>query len=81
MKISLLVPSRERLNLKFTLIASLIASTNNINNIELIFGIDKDDPTRETAHKIAEAIPFVKIIDIENNNKFIGINKIWNCIR
>ena len=80
MKISLLVPSRERLNLKFTLIASLIASTNNINNIELIFGIDKDDPTRETAHKIAEAIPFVKIIDIENNNKFIGINKIWNLL-
>lgn len=79
-KISLLVPSRERLNLKLTLISSIITSVDDIKNVELIFGIDEDDPTREIVYKIAAAIPFVKIIDIQNNGKFIGINKIWNLL-
>jgi hypothetical protein len=79
-KISLLVPSRERLNLKLTLISSIITSVDDINNVELIFGIDKDDPTRDIVYKIAEAIPFVKIVDIKNDGKFIGINKIWNLL-
>jgi hypothetical protein len=79
-KISLLVPSRERLNLKLTLISSIITTVDDINNVELIFGIDEDDPTRDIVYKIANAIPFVKIIDIKNDNKFIGINKIWNLL-
>jgi hypothetical protein len=79
-KISLLVPSRERLNLKLTLISSIITSVDDINNIELIFGIDEDDPTRDIVYKIANAIPFVKIVDIKNDGKFIGINKIWNLL-
>jgi hypothetical protein len=79
-KISLLVPSRERLNLKLTLISSIITSVDDINNVELIFGIDEDDPTRDIAYKIADAIPFVKIVDIANDGKFIGINKIWNLL-
>lgn len=79
-KISLLVPSRERLNLKLTLISSIITTVRDINNVELIFGVDEDDPTRDIAYKIADAIPFVKIIDIQNNGKFIGINKIWNLL-
>lgn len=79
-KISLLVPSRERLNLKLTLISSIITTVSNINDVELIFGIDEDDPTRDTVYKIAAAIPFVKIVDIKNNGKFIGINKIWNLL-
>jgi hypothetical protein len=80
MKISLLVPSRERLNLKLTLISSIITTVSDINNVELIFGIDEDDPTRDTVYKIASAIPFVKIVDIKNNGKFIGINRIWNIL-
>jgi len=32
-KISLLVPSRERLNLKLTLISSIITSVHYINNV------------------------------------------------
>tara|TARA_E500000318_G_C3489487_1_gene183734 strand:- start:70 stop:822 length:753 start_codon:yes stop_codon:yes gene_type:complete len=79
-KISLLVPSRERLNLKLTLISSIITTVKNINNVELIFGIDEDDPTKNIVKKISDAIPFVKIIDIQNNKKFIGINKIWNLL-
>jgi len=80
MKISLLVPSRERLNLKLTLISSIITSAKNINNIDLVFGVDEDDPTREIVYKIADAIPFVRIVDIKNNGKFIGINRIWNIL-
>ncbi len=80
MKVSLLVPSRERLNLKLTLISSIITTVKDINNVELIFGIDEDDPTRDTVYKMAEAIPFVKIVDIKNEGKFIGINKIWNLL-
>ena len=79
-KISLLVPSRERLNLKLTLISSIITTVVDINNVELIFGIDEDDPTREIIYKISNAIPSVKIIDIPNNGKFIGINRIWNLL-
>lgn len=80
MKISLLVPSRERLNLKLTLISSIITSVTDINNVELVFGIDEDDPTRDIVYKIAKAIPFVRIVDIKNNGKFIGISKIWNIL-
>ena len=79
-KISLLVPSRERLNLKLTLISSILTTVKDINNVELLFGIDEDDPTRDIAYKISNAIPFVKIIDIKNDKKFIGINKIWNML-
>lgn len=79
-KISLLVPSRERLNLKLTLISSIITTVSDINNVELIFGIDEDDPTRDIVYNISKAIPFVKVIDIKNNGKFIGINKIWNIL-
>jgi hypothetical protein len=79
-KISLLVPSRERLNLKLTLISSIITSVHDINNVELIFGIDEDDPTRDVVYKIAAAIPFVTVVDIKNDGKFIGINRIWNLL-
>jgi hypothetical protein len=79
-KISLLVPSRERLNLKLTLLSSIITTVSDINNVELIFGVDADDPTRDIAYKIAAAMPFVKIVDIQNNGKFIGINRIWNLL-
>jgi len=80
MKISLLVPSRERLNLKLTLISSIITTASDINNVELVFGIDEDDPTREIAYKLTKAIPFVRIVDIKNDGKFIGINRIWNIL-
>lgn len=80
MKVSILVPSRERLNLKLTLISSIITSAENINDIEIVFGIDDDDPTKFVVEKIARAIPCVKIVNIQNNGKFIGINKIWNIL-
>lgn len=80
MKICLLIPSRERLNLKLTLISSIITTVNDINNVSLYFGIDDDDPTKPIVEKIRRAIPFVNIIPIHNQGKFIGINNIWNIL-
>jgi len=34
----------------------------------------------EIAEKISKAIPFVHIVPIHNEGKFIGINKIWNIL-
>ena len=45
MKLGLLIPSRERLNLKLTLISSIITTVDDIDNVTLYFGIDEDDPT------------------------------------
>ena len=74
----MLIPSRERLNLKLTLISSIITSVDDINNVNLYFGIDDDDPTRDMAYKIADAIPFVHIVPIHNDGKFIGLGRMWN---
>lgn len=81
MKIAILVPSRERMNRRLTLLTSIITSVSDINNVNIYFGVDKDDPTRDLIYKVSKAIPFVKIIDIENDGKFIGLGKMWNiCV-
>jgi hypothetical protein len=80
MKIGLLMPVRERLNLTLTLICSIITTVKDIENIEILMGIDDDDPTRDIQYKISKSLPFVKIIPIHNEGKFIGINRIWNIL-
>jgi hypothetical protein len=81
MKIGIHVPSRERMNRRLTLLTSIITSVNNINNVNVYFGVDEDDPTRKLIYKVADAIPCVKIINIKNDGKFIGLGKMWNqCV-
>jgi hypothetical protein len=81
MKIAILVPSRERMNRRLTLLTSIITSVSDINNVNIYFGVDKDDPTRDLIYKVFKAIPCVKIVDIENDGKFIGLGKMWNiCV-
>ena len=81
MKIAILVPSRERMNRRLTLITSIITTVSDINNVNIYLGVDKDDPTRNLIYKVAAAIPCVKIIDIDNNGEFIGLGKMWNiCV-
>lgn len=81
MKIAILVPSRERMNRRLTLLTSVITSVSDINNVNIYFGVDKDDPTRDLIYKVSKAIPCVKIVDIENDGKFIGLGKMWNiCV-
>jgi hypothetical protein len=82
MQIAIIVPSRERMNRRLTLLTSIITSVDDINNIKVYFGIDKDDPTRNLAYKIAAAVPCVKIVDIETHGKFPGLGKLWNiCVK
>ena len=82
MKIALLVPSRERILGKRSLAESIIRTANDINNVNLYFGIDDDDPTKSEAIKISDEFPFVKIIEIHNNGKFDGLGKLWNiCLK
>ena len=56
MKISILVPTRERMNNRLTLVFSILSTVNDINNVDIYFGVDKDDPTLETIKKISEGI-------------------------
>lgn len=79
-KISILIPSRERINLKLTLISSLLTTCKDVDNIEVIFGTDDDDPKKAIIERICKNLSFVKNIIIKNNGKFIGINKIWNIL-
>ena len=78
MKIAILVPSRERMNRRLTMLMSILTSVKDINNVNVYFGVDEDDPTRDRIKKIAAAIPCVKSVDIKNEGKFIGLGKMWN---
>jgi hypothetical protein len=81
MKIAIIVPTRERVNRSVTLLFSIISTVKDINNVNVYFGLDEDDPTRDVMIKIAAAIPCVKIINIKNNGQFLGLGKLWNiCV-
>lgn len=80
MKIAILVPSRERMNNRLTLLFSIITTVNDINNITVYFGVDKDDPTLETIKKVAKAITCLKVIEIDNRGEFLGLGKLWNIL-
>ncbi len=79
MKISLLCPSRERLNKFLTFTNSIITTADNINNIELVLGVDEDDPKYEVYKRIANNLSFVKFIPIQEGLfKEEGLSGIWN---
>jgi len=80
MKIALLVPSRERIDLKKRIIQSLLSTTNSPDNFTLYFGVDDDDPQRDLAIDLSRQYNFVKVVGIHNNGKFIGLGKIWNIL-
>jgi len=80
MKISILVPTRERMNHRLTLIFSILSTVDDIDNVDVYFGIDKDDPTLDTMKRISKGLTCLKIIEIENNGKFLGLGKLWNML-
>jgi hypothetical protein len=80
MKISILVPTRERMNNRLTLLFSILTTVSDINNINVYYGVDKDDPTLDTIKKVSSAIPCLKVIEIENNGEFLGLGKLWNIL-
>lgn len=80
MKIAILVPTRERMNNRLTLLFSILTTVSDINNVNVYYGVDKDDPTLETIKKVSSAIPSLKVIEIENNGEFLGLGKLWNLL-
>lgn len=80
MKIAILVPSRERMNKRLTLLFSILTTVKDINNVNVYYGVDEDDPTLETIEKISKAVTCVKVIRIKNDGKFLGLGKLWNIL-
>jgi len=80
MKIAILVPTRERLSNSITLLMSILSTVNDINNVNIYYGVDADDPTLSQIIKISEGIPSLNIIKIDNNNEFLGLGKLWNIL-
>lgn len=77
-KIALLVPSRERLDKKTKLVESIKSTVSDINNVKLYFGVDDDDPTLKDVIELSRSNPFIHIVNIHNNGKFMGVGKLWN---
>lgn len=80
MKIAILVPSRERMNKRLTLLFSILTTVDDINNVAIYFGVDKDDPTLPTIKRVAAAIPCLNVVEIDNGGKFLGLGKLWNIL-
>jgi hypothetical protein len=80
MKIAILVPTRERMNNRLTLLFSILTTVNDINNVNIYYGVDKDDPTLDLIKKVANGIPSLKVIEINNEGKFLGLGKLWNIL-
>lgn len=80
MKIAILVPSRERMNNRLTLLFSILTTVDNINNINVYYGVDEDDPTLPIIKKVANAIPCLNVVEIKNGGKFLGLGKLWNML-
>lgn len=68
-KFSLLCPTRERLDLLENLIESLINTTHNICNIEVLFAVDNDDK---------DTINFINYIDKPFVKLFVRERSEWN---
>lgn len=80
MKIAILVPTRERMNNRLTLLFSILTTVNNINNVNIYFGVDADDPSLPLIQKVSVAIPCLRIIEINNKGEFLGLGKLWNIL-
>lgn len=80
MKIAVLVPSRERMNKRLTLISSIVTTVKDINNVQIYLGVDEDDPTLFLAKKLEAAFPFLTVVTIKNEGQFLGLGKLWNIL-
>lgn len=80
MKIALLLPTRERMNLKMSFLMSALARCENPNNFTVYFGIDKDDPTLDRCKKLTTVISNLKVIEFEPKGKNTNIHELWNIL-
>jgi len=63
MKIDLFCPSRERINKVLTFICSVVTTAKDINNINLVLGVDDDDPKLDIYLKIAQNFSFIRSME------------------
>jgi hypothetical protein len=79
MKIDLFCPSRERVNKLLTFICSIITTAKDTNNINLVLGVDNDDPKLNFYLKIAQNLSFVQLVQYpEGFFKERGLSGLWN---
>jgi len=68
------------MNKRLTLLFSILTTVKDINNVNVYYGVDEDDPTLETIEKISKAIPCVNVVKIKNKGIFLGLGKLWNIL-
>ena len=79
MKISLMCPSRERLNKFLTFTCSVVSTCKNIDNIEIVLGVDKDDPNFNSYRRISDNLNFINFVPLEENLfEKEGLSGLWN---
>ena len=78
MKIALLCPTKNRMNKLVTLISSLITTTKNPCDVNLVLGVDDDDPAKKYYEYIKCNVPNVTTVEFKNNGKFLGLSTMWN---
>lgn len=81
MKISLLCPSRERLNKFLTFTCSVFSTCKDIKNIEIVLGVDEDDPNLSSYKRIANNLNFIDFqIMPKGLFKEEGLSGLWNLM-
>lgn len=80
MKIALLLPTRERMNLKLTFLLTALARCTDPNNFTFYYGIDKDDPTLDRCKKLSKVITNLKIVELEPKGINTNIHELWNIL-
>ena len=79
MKIDLFCPGRERINKVLTFICSIITTAKDINNINLVLGVDDDDPKLDYYLKIAQNLNFIQLVRYPACFfKEVGLSGLWN---
>ena len=79
MKIDLFCPSRERINKVLTFICSIITTAKDINNINLVLGVDDNDPKLDYYLKIAQNLNFIQLVRYPAGFfKEVGLSGLWN---
>jgi len=81
MKIDLFCPSRERINKVLTFICSVVTTAKDINNINLVLGVDDDDPKLDIYLKIAQNFSFIQLIRFPTGLiEKVGLCGLWNVM-
>ena len=80
MKIALMCPTRNRMNKLLTLISSLITTVNKPENVLLVLGVDEDDPAKKYYTYLEKNVSIVKVVELKNNGKFLGLSTMWNTM-